>query len=111
MATTKAQSKAPADTNNMAVGSYIIESGDTAAAIKITTGFKPRYVRVINEGSGDREEWFEGMEDAEALKIVAGNAASMITTLGITVADDGFTIGLDTDINVKAEQLSWIAYG
>lgn len=109
MAITSTQSKSPASAVNIAVGAYL-DTG-TAAAFNITCGFKPRYVRVVNEGSGDREEWFEGMADAEALKIVAGNAAAMITTLGITPLADGFTVGLDTDINVTSEQLSWIAIG
>ncbi len=109
MAITSTQSKSPADTNNTAQGSYL-DTG-TAAAFKITTGFKPRYVKVVNEASGDIEEWFEGMADAEAMKRVAAGTAAMITTLGITVAEDGFTVGLDTDINVTSQQLSWIATG
>ena len=108
MAVTKAQSNDKGIVHR-AVGSYL-DTG-TAAAIVITTGFQPRYVRVLNEGSGDREEWVEGMADAEALKIVAGNAAAMITSNGITVSATGFTIGLDTDINVSSEQLSWLALG
>lgn len=95
--------------NNVAVGRYITSS--TAAAITITTGFKPRYVKVINETSGDQEEWFEGMTAAYAFKKVAAGTTATITSLGITVADDGFVIGLDTDINVINEQLSWIAIG
>lgn len=108
MAITSTQSKNPASAMQMAVGSYL-DTG-TAAAFTLTLGFKPRYIRVLNEGSGDREEFVEGMADAEALKIVAGNAAAMITTLGITPTADGFTVGLDTDINVSSEQLSWIAF-
>lgn len=109
MAVTSTQSKAPADTANIAVGRYITSS--TAAAFKITTGFKPRYVKVFNETSADQEEWFEGMTAAYALKKVAAGTTSEITSLGITVAADGFTVGLDTDINVINEQLSWIAIG
>jgi hypothetical protein len=111
MATTATQSKAPADTANIAVGRYIIESGDTAAAITITTGFLPRYVRVQNVTSGDGMEWFEGMAAASAQKQVAAGDKTLITSLGITASASGFIIGLDTDVNVKAEQLSWIAIG
>jgi hypothetical protein len=109
MAITSTQSKAPASVNNVAVGRYITSS--TAAAFTITTGFKPRYVKVFNETSSDQEEWFEGMTDAYALKKVAAGTTSEITSLGITVTDRGFTVGLDTDINVINEQLSWIAIG
>ena len=99
----------PASSTNVAVGSYI-DTG-TAAAVVITTGFKPRYVEVCNETSSDSYKWFEGMADAEAIKSVAAGTNSLITTLGITVSASGFTIGLDTDVNVTSEQLSWIAIG
>jgi len=108
MAVTQSQSIQPANTN-VAVGSYITTG--TAAAIAITVGFQPRYVRVVNETSGDQEEWFEGMADAEAFKRVAAGTGTMITSLGITPSARGFTIGLDTDINVTSEQLSWMAIG
>lgn len=109
MAITSTQSKAPADTANIAVGRYITSS--TAAAFNITTGFKPRMVRIINETSGDEETWMEGMTDAHAMKRVAAGTQAAITSLGITPLDYGFTVGLDTDINVINEQLSWIAIG
>lgn len=94
---------------NMAVGSYISDA--TAAAFKITTGFKPRHVEVVNETSRDEYKWFEGMAAAEAVKRVAAGTGTLITSNGITVAEDGFTVGLDTDVNVISEQISWIAFG
>jgi len=92
-----------------AVGSYITTG--TAAAFNITTGFQPRYVRVVNETSGDQIEWFEGMADAEGFKRVAAGTGAMVTTLGITPLTYGFTVGLDIDINVTSQQLSWMALG
>ena len=109
MAITSTQSKVPADVNNVAIGRYI-DTG-TVAAFKITTGFQPRYVRVVNQTSGDEYEWFEGMTAAHAIKRVAAGSQAATTSLGITVAADGFTVGLDLDINVTSEQLSWIAIG
>ena len=109
MAVTQSQSMQPASLSNVAVGSYLTSS--TAAAIVITTGFKPRFVEVCNETSGDSYKWYEGMADAEAIKRVAAGTTSIITTLGITVSSSGFTIGLDEDVNVINEQLSWIAQG
>lgn len=94
---------------NAASGSYI-ESG-TAAAFTITCGFTPRYVCVKNQTSGDQIEWFDGMTAAHGIKRVAAGTATAITSLGITPLDKGFTVGLDTDINVTAEQLRWIAIG
>ena len=93
----------------IAVGRYL--TSDTAAAITITTGFKPLYVRVVNNTGSDKYEWFHGMAAASAHKTVAAGTSSAITTLGITQGDRGFTIGLDTDVNVINEQLSWLAIG
>jgi len=98
-----------AGVSNLAVGSYLTDA--TAAAITITCGFKPRHVEVVNQTSGDRYEWFEGMTAAHAIKRVAAGTWSAITSLGITVSDSGFVIGLDTDVNVINEQIRWIAQG
>jgi len=109
MAITSTQVKNSASVVQLAVGSYITSS--TAAAFTITTGFKPLWVRVVNETSGDMYEWYHGMADAEAVKTVAAGTRSIITTLGITQLSYGFTVGLDTDVNVINEQLSWMAIG
>jgi hypothetical protein len=98
---------------NVAVGRY--KDTGTAAAFTITTGFKPRYVKILNIDGLCLEEWTEGMADASALKTVDSGAGTTdivkITSNGITVSSSGFTVGLDTDINVTSEQLSWIAMG
>lgn len=109
MTITSTQSKAPASVSNTAVGRYL-DTG-TAAEFDITTGFKPRYVKVSNITSRDQLEWFEGMADASAVKTVAAGTRTLITTLGITPLTNGFTIGLDTDVNVTSEQISWLAVG
>jgi hypothetical protein len=55
------------------------------------------------------------MTDAYAYKTHdAGSSEAgfaVITSLGITPDSRGFTIGLDTDLNVTSEQLHWIAIG
>lgn len=91
----------------IATGRYLTDA--TAAAITITCGFTPRYVSVLNMTSGDSYQWVEGMAAASALKQVAAGTSSIITTLGITVSGNTFIIGLDTDVNVINEQLSWLA--
>ncbi len=96
---------------NVTVGRYL-DTG-TVAAFKITTGFKPRYVKIQNldASGGVTVEWFEGMADDSAwLKAIEGDG-SLITSDGITVAEDGFTVGLNTDLVYTSEQLSWIAFG
>jgi hypothetical protein len=109
MAITSTQSKAPGSVSNVATGSYITTSA--AAAFTITCGFKPRYVRVVNQTSGDAIEWFYGMTAAHGIKRVAAGTNAATTSLGITVAEHGFTVGLDLDINVINEQLRWLAIG
>ena len=111
MAVTSTQSQHPASVNNVAVGRYLDDG--TAAAFKITTGFKPRYVLVVNlDASGlCKMEWFEGMADASGIRTVTAGDITVITTLGITVAADGFTVGLDLELNADDEQLSWLAIG
>src|SRR3990167_5670126 len=101
----------------MAAGAYI--STSTAAAFTITTGFKPLYVKVVNVTVASESlawmEWIDGMPAASGLKLLdAGSSeagTTYVTTLGITQLDYGFTVGLDTDVNVISEQLHWIAIG
>lgn len=107
MAITSTQSQH--QVRNVAVGRFL-DTG-TVAATAITCGFQPRYVRVMNETSGDMEEWYEGMTADHAIKQVAAGTRAAITSKGITVSSNGFTIGLDTDILVTSEQLSWVAMG
>lgn len=110
MAITSTQSKNPASVANIAVGRYL-DTG-TVAAFTITTGFKPRYVKVQNvAATGATLEWYEGMAAASAWKSVVAGDGSLITTLGITVSANGFTVGLDTDTVVTSEQISWLAIG
>lgn len=99
----------PLNTCRIYTGSYL--TSETAAAVTITSGFKPKYVKVWNETSGDQIEWNDKMADAEGFKRVAGGTGSLVTSNGITPTSDGFTIGLDTDINVTDEQMSYICIG
>ena len=81
---------------NTAVGR--ITATSTPVAIVVSLGFKPRYVSVQNSSERVGVEFFEGMTAANAIKTVAAGTRTLITSLGITVADTGFTIGLDTDL-------------
>lgn len=98
----------PGSITQLAVGRYLTDA--TAAAITITIGFKARYVRVCNITSSDQMEWFEGMAAASANKRLLAGTGSLITSLGITVSEKSFVIGLDTDVNVINEQISWYAF-
>ena len=110
MAITQTQTS-PGNTTRVATGRYITSS--TAAAFTITVGFKPRYVKVANLGATGLAtmEYFEGMADASALLEVTDGTKSVDTTTGITVSATGFTVGLNTDVNIINEQLSWLVIG
>lgn len=101
--------KEPLNVLRLATGRYL-DTG-TVAAYTFTLGFKPRYVKVVNNTSRDQLEWFEGMADASAHKRVAAGTATTPTSNGITVSATGFILGLDTDVNVTSEQVSFIALG
>lgn len=117
MTVTSTQTMQPASTANIAVGAYLTDG--TAAAFTITTGFTPRYVKVVNVTAASTGlvmmEWFEPMADAYGIKTydegTSETGITLITTLGITPLSYGFTVGLDTDLNVTSEQLYWIAIG
>lgn len=101
--------KSPKGFTQLATGRYL-DTGTVAAYI-FALGFKPRYVRIINEAaSGGSLEWFEGMTAAHGIKrLAADGVQSKITSNGITVSENGFTFGLDTDMNVTSEQVSFVA--
>ena len=94
---------------NIALGRYL-DTG-TAAAFTITVGFQPRYVHVSNQTPGADLTWYEGMAANSAEKRVIAGDKTLITSNGITVAEKGFTVGLDTDTNKDNEQVNWIVFG
>lgn len=110
MAITSTQSKVPASVVNFAIGRYLSDA--TAAAFTITTGFKPRYVKVVNLGATGLAtmEWFEGMTDSTCLQVITDGTRS-ISTDGIEILANGFKVELNTEVNIINEQLSWIAIG
>lgn len=86
----------------------------TGATININCGFIPSHVKVINETGLAVLEWSKTMAAGKGLKTITAGTISFIATLGITVSDSddsfiGFKIGADTDVNVAAEELHWIA--
>ena len=100
----------------------------TGAAITISLGFQPDFVKIWNPNDAGSLwptlEWTSGMaadSGFKTLKVVdngaTGNATTTkITTGGITTfagtagsAAAGFTIGTDADINANGEVIYYIA--
>ena len=89
----------------------------TGAAIAVTLGFRPKYVKVINVEGKAMLEFVDTMAAGKGYKILTGiddttdtvSLHSYIASGGITLNDYGFSIGTDTDINVSGEELHWFA--
>ena len=110
MAITSSQVQNVASVCHAAAGRYI-DTG-TVAAFNITLGWKPVWVRVLNEtASSSGFEHFAGMTAGHAIKRALAGDLTVVTSNGITLLTYGFTVGLDTDVNVTSEQLDWVAIG
>ena len=102
---------------NSFIATGTIESTD--AAINISIGWVPDYVKVINIDGDATIEWTSDMADGEGYKFVAAGTNALVGTNGISAyagsdtpgseAGAGFTIGVDDDINPGSETLVWIA--
>jgi hypothetical protein len=94
----------------------------TGAAINISNvDFTPRKVVLRNVTSADQMTWVDTMPNAYGMKTVAAGTTSYVTSGGITPITQanlgdgqspgrGFTIGTDSDLNVLAEVIHWVAY-
>jgi phosphatidylserine synthase len=86
--------------NCFAVGK-IVTDGGAAAALTITLGFTPRYVRFVNLTDRITDEWFEGMASASSLHAVAVGTLTLETTNGIAVSGSSFTLTAVTMVASK----------
>jgi len=102
--------KTPLNVARIATGSYL-DTGTVAAYDFTDLGFTPRYVKVVNETDRTQIEWYEGMADSEGIVTVADGTRTLVTSEGIIPLVNGFTFGLDTDVNVASTQCSYIALG
>lgn len=76
-----------------------------------TVGFKPRRVRLINEGGLVTAEWNDTMTEGRGFKrVTAGDMTQIAAGEGITPLSDGFRIGADADVNASGELIHWEAH-
>ena len=83
---------------------------DPAAAVTVTLGFRPRYVRAFSVNNLVSYEHFYGMSDGTSLD-TANNAATQISLKAagsITLTADGFTLGTDI-CDTAADVVRWLA--
>lgn len=88
----------------------------TGATIIIQCGFIPEYVHILNIDGDAEFLWTDDLADGEGYKSLTGGTNALMATLGITpytgtagANSRGFTIGADTDVNVNAQTMLWIA--
>lgn len=92
---------------NLAFGKIVSDAG-AAAALTISLGFVPRYVRFVNLTDRITDEWFEGMASASSLHAVAAGTLTLETTNGIAVSGSSFTLTATT--MVASKTFYWEAY-
>ena len=92
-----------------AAGSLTVPATPVAQVIKL--GWKPRYVKAVNINDLASYEYIEGMTAATALKGTnsASTQFSVVSSNGITVNSDGFTIGTGI-ADTAADVVRWVAF-
>jgi actin-like ATPase involved in cell morphogenesis len=86
----------------------------TGAALSVELGFKPCYVRLVNETQLATSEWVEGMADARA--VVTDDSGAGTTDVlvkssgGITPTSTGFLIGTEATLNTTNDVIYYVAW-
>lgn len=83
---------------------------DPAAAVTVTLGFRPRYVRAFSVNNLVSYEHFYGMSDGTSLDTAnhADTQISLNAAGSITLTADGFTLGTDI-CDTAADVVRWLA--
>lgn len=97
-----------ANSNNMAVGSFTVPN--PAAAVAVTLGFNPRYVRAININDLKSYEWFDGMTAGSSFDTAnhADTQLSINAAGSISVSGGVVTFGADI-ADTAADVVRYIA--
>lgn len=87
----------------------------TGAALDVNVGFKPIAVLAYNETDGDVVALqMQGAAAAKGLKIVDSGSGttdiSFVSSNGITLANNGFRVGTDSDMNENAKVYRYLAW-
>lgn len=105
MAITSTQNNA--DTSERFAQGGHLDNAGTPAALTVTLGFTPKYVRVVNLTDRIEFEFFYGMTNTHALKTIANGTRTLETSGGITVGSNSFTLAAAAVLQNK--QYYWIA--
>lgn len=82
----------------------------TGALINVrTVGFRPRRVTLLNVDGLVTAEWQDTMADDSMIKRVTAGTMTAPTSDGIIPLSDGFSIGVDADVNAAGEVIHFSA--
>ncbi len=83
----------------------------TGSAMAFTCGFRPKYVKVMNVGTGlSSMEHTDTMTSGEGFKEIGTGVKSFVTTGGITITDYGFILGADANVNIAGQKIHAVAH-
>lgn len=82
----------------------------TGVAFDVSVGFKPKYVQIVNISDPAIVHHNDMMPDAAFMSQEDG-ATAYTTSNGITLLDDGFTVGTDAQINTSGDTCHYLAIG
>lgn len=86
-------------------GKYV---GTGAAQTLDVVGFKPKYIKFVNAGTGAVAEYVDTMDDDAIVTHDSGTDA-VVTSQGVTLEANGFAIGTNAVINGSGNHIHWMA--
>lgn len=95
----------PAQDGTQYVTGKLTMAGSLTAGnyIQLTTGFKPRYIRVCSNTSRIQVEWWDGMAADTCIKTAANGTRTLETTnKGLTATQTGFEISQNATLAAVA---------
>lgn len=85
----------------------------TGSAISISTGFRPKEIRIYNRTQKATGIWNDAMADASALLTIDSGVGttdlSFVTSAGLTPSPLGFTIGTNAALNTASDVIYYTA--
>lgn len=82
----------------------------TGSAISVATNGDPRLVILVNITQHSLAVHISGMADASMLLCEDTPDVEYISTAGITLGTNSFTIGTNADVNTASDEGFWVAF-
>lgn len=85
------------------------EEVGTGAIMSILVGFKPTGIKILNRTQASKAEWDFPMADGSGFKTVTAGTFTYVGVDLITPTYNGFTLGVDADLNAIGDIIYWEA--